>query len=127
MSSGTIPANANGHRRRLVRIQVLVEESHCALCDRLVDKSWTVMFGQHSKRCANRDCIGCVPHPLRAEVDEDIPRSRGGSATERSNCHLMHRSCNSWKGTMTIAEARAKRAGVAVSETPNVITNLIRW
>src|SRR5690606_34349643 len=87
--------NANGHRRRQVRARVLAEEDLCALCDLPVDKT--------------------LPHldPMAAVVDEDIPRSRGGSQYERSNCHLMHRAHNQWKGTMTLAQARAKWHGGA--------------
>ncbi|WP_162893218.1 HNH endonuclease [Microbacterium halotolerans] len=92
-----------------------------------MDKSLSFLPGQHGAKCRDRECSGCVPHPLRAEVDEDLPRSRGGSATDRANCRLMHRECNRWKGKMTLTEARAKRAGVSMSSVPLVITNLVRW
>ena len=71
---------------------MLAEEDHCALCGRLVDKTLA------------------YPNPRSPVVDEDIPRARGGSQYQRSNCHLMHRECNSWKGTLTLAQARAKLA-----------------
>ena len=45
---------------------------------------------------------------MRGEVDEDVPRSRGGSPYERGNTHLMHRVHNQFKGVMTLAEARTK-------------------
>lgn len=102
------PANGNGHRRRQLRARVLAEEDYCALCDELVDKSLTIILGKHGPRCADGGCVGCVPHPRRGEVDEDLPRSRGGSPYQRSNCRLMHRQCNRWKSRMTLAEARAK-------------------
>ena len=86
-------ANANGHRRRQLVARVKAEETHCALCGGTLD------FSLH------------YLDPMAAVVDEDIPRSRGGSQYDRANCHLMHRRCNSWKATMTLAEARAKRAG----------------
>lgn len=123
----TAPANANGHRRRQTRVRVLAEETHCALCDHVVDKSLRFLPGQHGPKCADRECRGCVPHPMRAEVDEDLPRSRGGSPTDRSNCRLMHRACNKWKGQMTLAEARAKREGRSLGDVARVITNLVRW
>lgn len=88
------PANANGHRRRQVRARVLAEETHCGICGRLVDKSLTVIFGQHGPKCRDERCVGCVPHPLRPEVDEIIPRKDGGSPYERSNCRLTCRTCN---------------------------------
>ena len=88
------PANANGHGRRQVRRAVLATETHCALCGELVDKTLTMEWGKHSSRCRDAGCPGCVPHPMRAEVDEIIPRAEGGSPTERSNTQLAHRICN---------------------------------
>ena len=88
------PRQANGHRRRQVRAAVLAEETHCGICGQWVDKTLGNMAGVHSTRCANPSCPGCVPHPMRAEVDEIIPVHRGGSPTERSNCRLSHRRCN---------------------------------
>jgi len=82
--------NANGHRRRELVRRVKAEESHCALCDRPVDQTLHHL------------------DPQAAVVDEDIPRALGGSPYDRLNCHLMHRSCNRWKGTMTLAQARAR-------------------
>ena len=112
-SGATIPArtpppNANGHRRRQLTARVKAEESDCALCDQSVDKSLYYLAGEHGKVCPRQPCAGCIPDPLRGEVDEDVPRSRGGSPYDRENCHLMHRKCNQFKNEMTIAEARAK-------------------
>lgn len=126
-TGGTLKANANGHRRRELRKRVLAEEHLCALCDREVDKSLAFILGKHGPRCRGDGCLGCVPHPLRAEVDEDLPRSRGGSPYDRSNCRLMHRACNRTKGTMTLAEARAKLRTQVATAARRVITNLITW
>lgn len=101
--------NANGHRRRQLRRRVLAEETHCALCGQPVDKTRGYLTGEHGGKCRGGNCRGCIPDPLRPEVDEDIPRSRGGSALDRTNTHLMHRACNAWKSDMTLAEAKAKR------------------
>lgn len=89
--------NANGHRRREVVKRVKAEESHCALCDQPIDPSlkW--------------------PHLDSGVVDEDIPRSRGGSQYQRSNCRHMHNRCNRWKSTLTLGEARAKLEGQATA------------
>jgi hypothetical protein len=100
--------NANGHRRREIVARVLAEETLCALCQTPVDKTLTVMPGKHGPKCTNPTCPGCTPHPMSPVVDEDIPRARGGSPYDRANTHLMHRTHNRWKGTMTLAEARAK-------------------
>ena len=111
--------NANGHRRRELRRRVLAEEHTCALCDEPVDKTLTYLKGEHGPNCPG-NCTGCKPHPRRGEVDEDLPRSRGGSPYDRRNCHLMHRACNQYKSNMTLAEARAKRAGTTTTHRPPV-------
>lgn len=118
--------NANGHRRRQLRARVLAEETHCALCGGRVDKTLRGIPGRHGARCQTPECPGCIPHPHSPVVDEDIPRARGGSPYERDNCHLMHRECNGWKGTMTLAEAQAKRNGATPNVT-KVVTTLIKW
>lgn len=103
--------NANGARRRALVKRVRATETDCALCDKPVDPAITVQPGEHGTRCPTSDCGGCIPHPMRGEVDEDIPRSRGGSPYERDNCHLMHRKCNQYKGNLTLAEARVRLHG----------------
>lgn len=142
MQTGRTPTaahNANGHRRRQLRARVLSEEGECALCGGRVDKTLTMLWGRHGPRCPGGDCRGCVPHDLRAEVDEDIPRSRGGSPYDRNNCRLLHRVCNRWKGDMTLAEAHAKRNGHTLTQDadgtwkltqprePTRATNLVDW
>jgi 5-methylcytosine-specific restriction endonuclease McrA len=87
----TNPRRTNGHRRRELVARVKASETHCALCDEVVDKALDYL------------------DPRAAVVDEDVPVARGGSPYERTNCHLMHRECNRWKSTMTLAEARAAR------------------
>lgn len=87
------PVNANGHRRRELVRRVKAEETHCALCGGFVDQALPFL------------------DPRAAVVDEDLPRARGGSQYDRTNCHLMHRQCNQWKSTMTLAEAKAKLEG----------------
>jgi 5-methylcytosine-specific restriction endonuclease McrA len=94
------PHNGNGHRRRQVVRRVRAEESHCALCDVYVNQELHHL------------------DPMSGVVDEDVPRARGGSPYQRSNCHLMHRVCNRWKSTMTLAEARAKYHGAEAASTP---------
>lgn len=115
---------ANGHRRRELVKRVMAEETHCALCGGWVDKTLTMQPGRHGPRCKG-NCPGCIPHDDRAEVDEDIPRSRGGSPTARDNCHLMHRGCNRAKGAMTIAEYKTQAQTQA--SKPRSIANLIEW
>ena len=74
------PRNANGHRRRTVRAQVLAEEDDCGICGQPVDK--TLPAGL----------------PGSAEVDEIIPVSKGGNPFRRENCRLSHRRCNVLRG-----------------------------
>jgi 5-methylcytosine-specific restriction endonuclease McrA len=110
--------DGNGSRRRALRARVLAEETHCALCGEHVDKTLRMTEGKHGSKCTDPTCKGCSPHPRSPVVDEDIPRIRGGSPYERANCHLMHRACNRWKDEMTLAEARAKRAGIETTSKP---------
>ena len=117
--------NANGHRRRQLVKRVKAEEHDCALCALPVDPTLNYLPGQHGRVCPKADCRGCVPDPMRGEVDEDLPRARGGSPYERSNCHLMHRKCNEFKGKMTIAEARTKLTGTTTPQTQHVIASPI--
>jgi len=112
--------NANGHRRRELVKRVKATESSCALCGAPVDKALTITPGGHGKNCPGGTCPGCVAHHMRGEVDEDIPRSRGGSPYDRQNCHLLHRICNQQKGALTLAEARAKRTSQAGQQRPPV-------
>lgn len=119
--------NANGHRRRELVKRVKAEESTCALCERPLDKTLTMDWGKHSKRCTKSDCRGCIPHPRRVEVDEDIPRSRGGSPYSRANTHAMCRECNAFKSNMTLAEARAKLLSTSGQTRPPGILASSIW
>ena len=123
----TPAANANGHRRRQLRARVLAEETHCALCGGWVDKTLRMQPGAHGPRCPGGDCTGCIPHDMRPEVDEDLPRSRGGSPYDRTNCRLMHRKCNRDKGNRTIAEHHAHTSAQQPGQTTGTVTNLITW
>lgn len=80
----------NGHRRNELRARVLAEETHCHLCRGWVDKTLGMVPGRHGPRCKG-DCAGCIPHDMRAEVDEIIPVSRGGDPYARTNTRLAHR------------------------------------
>lgn len=119
----TQPANANGHRRRELRARVWAEEHRCALCGGSIDKTRGMQPGAHGPRCKG-NCTGCIPDDMRGEVDEDLPRARGGSPYDRANTHLMHRRCNRLKGTLTIAEFHAR---ATQQQPPTRVTNLINW
>lgn len=90
--------NANGGRNRALRARVIAEESRCGICNGPVDKSLTMLWGQHGPRCTDPACPGCIPHPMRPEVDHIVPRSKGGAVYDRSNCRLTHRTCNGLRG-----------------------------
>lgn len=120
------PANANGHRRRQLVARVRTEEDHCGICDQPIDKTLTFTPRQHGPRCTNPDCTGCIPDPMRGEVDEIIPRAHGGSPLTRANTHHVHRQCNSLKGTRSLEWARAFIRGEA-AEQPGTVTTLVDW
>lgn len=101
------PRTTNGHRWRQLKKRVRDEETHCALCGEWVDQTTP------------------TPQPGAPEVDHDIPIHRGGDEYDRNNCRLMHRACNRWKSTMTLDEARAKRAGI--TPAPLTTTTLTDW
>jgi len=94
MASTHNPRRSNGSLRNKVTTRVKREEHICWLCGRAVDKTLGMTPGAHGKRCTNPECTGCVPHPMRAEVDEIKPVSKGGSPFDRANCRLSHRLCN---------------------------------
>jgi 5-methylcytosine-specific restriction endonuclease McrA len=83
------PRYANGHRRRQLRAQVLLEEDCCWLCGLFVDKGLPFL-----------DAWAAV-------VDEVIPVSKGGSPLARDNVRLAHRRCNAVRG-----DGRRQRAVV---------------
>ena len=79
----------NGHRRRELRARIKATATHCGLCGRPLrpDLPW--------------------PHDLSTVIDEDLPRSRGGSPLDPANTSALHNACNRWKSTMTLTEAKA--------------------
>ncbi|MGC3954621.1 MAG: HNH endonuclease signature motif containing protein [Propionicimonas sp.] len=77
---------------------MLAEESACHLCGEPVDKTLTMDWRKHGRRCKGDGCPGCVPHPMRAEVDHITPIAKGGDPYDRANAALSHRRCNRAKG-----------------------------
>ena len=94
VSAGPNPRRTNSTKRNAVRAQVLAEESDCWICGEPVDKTLDMVQGKHGARCQGDGCWGCSPHPMRAEVDEVVPVSKGGDPYDRHNCRLSHRRCN---------------------------------
>lgn len=84
----TNPANANGHRRRELVKRIKANSTHCIICGQPL---------QPSRK---------YPDPLSTVIDEDLPRSRGGSPLDPRNCNAAHAQCNAFKGSMTLAETR---------------------
>lgn len=130
----TPAANANGHRRRQLVARVLAEESNCGICDQPVDKTLNFLPGQHGPRCTAPDCDGCIPDPLRGEVDEIIPRKLEGSPLSRSNVHLTCRRCNQMKSDKSLEWARREAARRGWSSSPQELeptvaapTTLVDW
>ncbi|GAB3292953.1 hypothetical protein GCM10027427_11970 [Pseudoclavibacter terrae] len=102
MPSKTNAHNANGHRRRQLVDRIKATATHCALCDLPL----------------NPDAV--TPALDSTEIDEDLPRVRGGNPLDPRNTVPMHRRCNRWKSTMTLAEARQLLAlGATVHEPLN--------
>lgn len=68
----------------------------CGICEQPIDYALTVVEGRHGKRCKGGPCAGCVPHPMRFEVDHIVPLIRGGTDTI-DNKQASHRACNRTK------------------------------
>ena len=98
------PRRANSTARNRVVARVKREESTCWICKEEVDLTLGFQFGKHGAKCRKPDCRGCVPDPMRAEIDEVIPISRGGSPYDRKNCRLAHRICNQRRGNKIIGQ-----------------------
>jgi len=77
---GKMPDGLSGRPRRRTAAQVMREETHCHLCHGPVDFTLPAR------------------HPMSASVDELVPRSLGGSSTDRRNCALAHFGCNASRG-----------------------------
>lgn len=75
---------------RIIRKQVIAEETHCGFCDQPVDKSLR------------------APHPLSASVDH-IVRRRDGGGNERANLRLTHYRCNAADGGRSTGNRRIKK------------------
>ena len=76
------PRVSNGHKRRLLRAQVLAEEDVCWLCGLPVDKDLP------------------AGHPMSAELDHVAPVSKGGALFDRANLRLSHRLHNQQRGNL---------------------------
>ncbi|MGG7135329.1 HNH endonuclease [Bifidobacterium catenulatum] len=82
------PCRINRRAHNLARQRVLAQQVPCAICDRPID-----------------DAIAWSD-PMSAEVDEIIPVSCGGSATDLRNLEKMHRCCNQLRSDKSLAWAR---------------------
>lgn len=82
----------------LLRARVFAEETHCWICGKWVD--------QELPRT----------HPMSRTVDHVIELWQQGAPTDRANCRLSHRRCNTSKSNRTRAKGRP-RASFTVNTT----------
>lgn len=111
MGRGPNVRRSNSTLRNAVVKQVRREEHSCWLCKQPIEKWRWMLAGQHGPRCKgseDKPCAGCKPDPMRGEVDEIIPVTRGGSPFDRSNCHLAHRICNQRRGNKPVDSPKVK-------------------
>jgi hypothetical protein len=99
----------NGYRRRTLRKRIFSSEDTCYICGQLVDKT-----------LPKND-------PRAPELDEDIPFSRGGSATEHDNVHLVHRCCNQLKSNHSTQWARNAIKGKANIKATSIPFRTSEW
>lgn len=95
------PRRANGSRRTKLMARLKAMRLPCALCGKPIDYELTTWRDPKDGKLK--------PHPMRFEVDEIIPVSRGGDPLEWSNLQPSHRICNQKRGNMTMAQWRAKQ------------------
>lgn len=66
----------------------------CSLCGRPIDYTLTTYVDpKDGKR---------KPHPMRYELDEIVPISKGGSHIDPENVQPTHRICNQRKGNKVV-------------------------
>ena len=70
----------------------------CGICGRPIDYTLTNYTDPRDGKVKR--------HPLSFEVDEIVPISKGGSATDMSNLRPVHRICNQRRGNGTSAKAK---------------------
>lgn len=92
------------------RATIAKSKPPCALCGDPIDYTLTVAPDEHSERCPGITCPGCVPHPMRFEVDHIMPRNRGGS-DDLSNKQASHRRCNRAKSDRLDGGPVLRRSG----------------
>ncbi|AYF29297.1 HNH endonuclease [Micromonospora tulbaghiae] len=106
-----MPARRNTTTRDRHRATIARSRPPCALCGDEIDYTLTVVLGEHGNRCPGPlDCAGCVPHPLRFEVDHIVPRNRGGS-DDLANKQASHRRCNRAKSDHADSGPILRRSG----------------
>jgi hypothetical protein len=64
---------------------------------------------------------------MSTEVDEIIPVSRGGSATDLRNLEKVHRCCNQLKSDKSLAWARRKVTGAPALKSTIVPFKTSGW
>ena len=78
-----------------VQAKVFAEESHCWICGKWVD--------QELPRT----------HPMSRTVDHVIELWQQGAPTDRANCRLSHRRCNTSKSNRARAKGRPRASFTA--------------
>lgn len=88
------PRRVQGYRRDQLRKRIASLGLPCAICGRPIDYSLTTWIDpKDGKR---------KPHPMRYELDEIIPISKGGSHIDPDNVQPTHRICNQRKGNKIV-------------------------
>ena len=97
------PRTANGAKRRALTRWLRAQGRPCHICGRPIDYSLTTYVDPKDGRTK--------PHPMRFEVDEIVPVSKGGSPYDRDNVDAAHRICNQRRSNRPVwyAKAKAKR------------------
>lgn len=96
------PRRVQGYRRDQLRKRIASLGLPCSLCGRPIDYTLTTYVDpKDGKR---------KPHPMRYELDEIIPISKGGSHIDPENVQPTHRICNQRRGNKPIPKKPSEPA-----------------
>ena len=82
-------------------------------------RAWLRSQGRPCWICGGQiDYAAPRTHPLAFEVDELVPVSRGGSATDRANVDAAHRICNQRRGNKPLSAMKKRQEGDVLAISP---------
>ena len=103
------PRYARYAERAAARKRIKALGLPCGICGKPIDYTLTTYTDPRDGKVKR--------HPLSFEVDEIVPISKGGSATDMSNLRPVHRICNQRRGNGT--SSKSKRLATEDNRKPS--------